>query len=202
MKALTRRQTEVLDFIRGYISGNKYPPTIREISDHFTISVKGAYDHVKALEKKEWIRCDTNRSRAIEVLASSDGIGDDPVVSVPLLGTVAAGTPLLAEENYEGSVSVPRSLLGNKRYFAVHVHGDSMIGAGLLDGDTAILAQQPLAENGEIVVAMVEEAVTLKRFYREHNRIQLKSENPAYPPIYTREARILGKLAHIVRSYE
>jgi repressor LexA len=91
MKALTRRQTEVLDFIRGYISGNKYPPTIREISDHFTISVKGAYDHVKALEKKEWIRCDTNRSRAIEVLASSDGIGDDPVVSVPLLGTVAAG---------------------------------------------------------------------------------------------------------------
>jgi repressor LexA len=202
MKALTRRQTEVLDFIRGYISGNKYPPTIREISDHFTISVKGAYDHVKALEKKEWIRCDTNRSRAIEVLASSDGIGDDPVVSVPLLGTVAAGTPLLAEENYEGSVSVPRSLLGNKRYFAVHVHGDSMIGAGIMDGDTAIIAQQPLAENGEIVVAMVEEAVTLKRFYREHNRIQLKSENPAYPPIYTREARILGKLAHIVRSYE
>jgi repressor LexA len=77
-----------------------------------------------------------------------------------------------------------------------------MIGAGIMDGDTAIIAQQPLAENGEIVVAMVEEAVTLKRFYREHNRIQLKSENPAYPPIYTREARILGKLAHIVRSYE
>jgi repressor LexA len=202
MKPLTRRQTEVLDFIRGYISGNKYPPTIREISDHFTISVKGAYDHVKALEKKEWIRCDTNRSRAIEVLGSSDEFGDDPVVSVPLLGTVAAGTPLLAEENYEGSVSVPRSLLGNKRYFAVNVHGDSMIGAGIMDGDTAIIAQQPVAENGEIVVAMVEEAVTLKRFYREHNRIQLKSENPAYPPIYTREARILGKLAHIVRSYE
>jgi repressor LexA len=202
MKPLTRRQTEVLDFIRGYISGNKYPPTIREISDHFTISVKGAYDHVKALEKKEWIRCDTNRSRAIEVLGSSDGPGDDPVVSVPLFGTVAAGTPLLAEENYEGSVSVPRSLLGTKRYFAVNVHGDSMIGAGIMDGDTAIIAQQPVAENGEIVVAMVEEAVTLKRFYREHNRIQLKSENPAYPPIYTREARILGKLAHIVRSYE
>lgn len=202
MKPLTRRQEEVLGFIRHFIAGNKYPPTIREISDHFTISVKGAYDHVKALEKKERIRCDTNRSRAIEVLDDTPASQDPAVADVPLLGTVAAGAPLLAEENHDGYVQVPKALLGNKRYFAVTVHGDSMVGAGIVDGDTAIIAQQPVAENGEIVVAMVDEAVTLKRFFREHNRIQLRAENPAYPPIYTRDARILGKLAHIVRSYE
>ena len=202
MRPLTRRQEEVLEFIRNFITGNKYPPTIREISDFFEISVKGAYDHVKALEKKERIRCDTNRSRAIEILGGSDGPEERAVVDVPLLGTVAAGVPLLAEENHDGWVPVPRSFLGSGRYFAVKVNGDSMIGAGIMDGDTAIIAQQPVAENGAIVVAMVDEAVTLKRFYKERNRVHLKSENPAYPPIYTREARILGKLAHIVRSYE
>ena len=203
MRPLTRRQEQVLDFIRGFIAGNKYPPTIREISEHFTISVKGAYDHVKALEKKERIRCDTNRSRAIEVLGDAGSYEESALVEVPLLGTVAAGTPLLAEENHDGFVPVPKAILGHsKRYSAVHVNGDSMIGAGIMDGDTAIISQQPVANNGDIVVAMVDEAVTLKRFYREHNRIQLKSENPAYPPIYTRDARILGKLAHIVRSYE
>ena len=201
MRPLTPRQEEVLDFIRGYIAGNKYPPTIREISDHFTISVKGAYDHVKALEKKERIRCDTNRSRAIEVLGDETADREELIIDVPLLGAVAAGTPLLAEENHDGFVPVPRAMLGNGRYFAVTVHGDSMTGAGIMDGDTAIINQQPVANNGEIVVAMVDEAVTLKRFYRERNRIQLKSENPAYPPIYTRDARILGRLAHIVRSY-
>ncbi len=202
MKPLTNRQEEVLDFIRMFISGNKYPPTIREISEHFTISVKGAYDHVKALEKKERLRCDTNRSRAIEVLGDPVRSEEQSVTDIPLLGTVAAGRPLLAEENHDGFVPVPKAILGNKRYFAVHVSGDSMIGAGIMDGDTAIIAHQPVAENGEIVVAMVDEAVTLKRFYKERNRVQLKSENPAYPPIYTREARILGTLAHIVRSYE
>ncbi|MEX2444631.1 MAG: transcriptional repressor LexA [Alkalispirochaeta sp.] len=202
MRPLTDRQEEVLDFIRGFISGNKYPPTIREISEHFTISVKGAYDHVKALEKKERIRCDTNRSRAIEILGDTARSEESHVAEVPLLGSVAAGMPLLAEENHDGFVPVPRAILGNKRYFAVRVSGDSMIGVGIMDGDTAIIAHQPVAENGEIVVAMVDEAVTLKRFYKEHNRVQLKSENPSYPPIYTRDARILGTLAHIVRSYE
>ncbi len=202
MRPITRRQQEVLDFISSYIRENKYPPTIREISEHFSISVKGAHDHVKALEKKEIIKCDSKRSRAIEVLNTA--VKDAPVDEVrevPLLGNVAAGTPLLAMENREGSVKVPASYLRNRDYFALHVQGNSMIGAGILDGDVAIIAQQPVAENGDIVVAMVEEAVTLKRFYREANRVQLKAENPSYPPIYTRDVRILGKLVHIVRSY-
>jgi repressor LexA len=202
MRPITRRQQEVLDFIKTYISASKYPPTIREISENFGISVKGAYDHVKALEKKRVIRCDTNRSRAIEVLElERDDASREEVADVPLVGHVAAGRPLLAAENYEGSVSVPASYLRGKECFALRVSGDSMTGAGILDGDIAIIQKQPVAENGDVVVAMVEEAVTLKRFYREANRIQLKAENPAYPPIYTRDVRIIGKLAHIVRSY-
>lgn len=202
MRPITRRQKEVLDFITSYISSNKYPPTIREISEHFKISVRGAYDHVKALEKKHVIRCDTNRSRAIEVLDIPRlESPQEEVREVPLLGRVAAGTPLLAAENRDGTVKVPSSYLRNGDYFALHVDGNSMIGAGILDGDVAIIEQRPVAENGDIVVAMVDEAVTLKRFYRETNRVQLKAENPAYPPIYTRDVRILGKLAHIVRSY-
>ena len=189
MRPITSRQQEVLEFIRRFVAESKYPPTIREISEHFGISVKGAYDHVKALQRKGAIRCDTNRSRAIEIL-------DDPA------DESAAGKPLLAEENYDGTVSVPAMMLGNKRYFALHVQGDSMINAGIMDGDIAIIAQQPVADNGDIVVAMIDEAVTLKRFYRESNRVQLKAENPVYPPIYTRDARILGRLAHIVRNYE
>ena len=202
MRPITRRQQEVLDFIKSYISRSKYPPTIREISEHFTISVKGAYDHVKALEKKNVIRCDTHRSRAIEVLDIPPmTTNQETVREVPLLGNVAAGAPLLAVENNDGTVQVPASYLRGADYFALHVRGNSMIGAGILDGDVAIIEQKPVARNGDIVVAMVEEAVTLKRFYREANRVQLKAENPAYPPIYTRDVRILGTLAHIVRSY-
>ena len=204
MKPLTRRQEEVLSFIAGFIRTNKYPPTIREISDHFSISVKGAYDHVKALEKKSVIRCDTNRSRAIEILTGAHGENDtsDTLRMIPVLGNVAAGVPLLADENFEGTVAVPDRYVGNTNHFALNVHGDSMVGAGIINGDLAIIRQQPDAENGDIVVAMVDEAVTLKRFYRESSRVQLKAENPAYPPIYTREVRILGKLVHLMRSYE
>lgn len=204
MRPITSRQKEVLEFIRAFIVENKYPPTIREISEFFRISVKGAYDHVKALEKKGVIRCDTNRSRAIEIL---DDIGvpdrnQEPVRRVPLLGSVAAGLPVMTEENYDGMVDVPSSILRGGEYFALHVQGDSMVGAGIMDGDTAIISRTAVAENGEIVVAMVDEAITMKRFYRETNRIQLKAENPAYAPIYTRDVRILGKLAHVIRNYE
>lgn len=204
MKDLTPRQREVLEYIELFIEENKYPPTMREISGHFGISAKGAYDHVKALQKKGRLSLAGNRSRTIEVLeASGTDLGHDTrVVSVPILGNVAAGRPLLAEENYEGSVPVPGALIRGRSCFALHVRGDSMEGAGIHEGDIAVVASQSTANNGDIVVAMVDEAVTLKRFYLEKNRVQLRAENPAYPPIYTQNLRILGKLTHLIRSYE
>ena len=200
MKAPTRRQTEVLDFIKSFLFNHKYPPTIREIASHFGISVKGAYDHVKALEKKGLIACDNNRSRAIEIIDPPSDEDSDHV-NVPLLGHVAAGMPLFAEENYEGTMTLPASMVGNGRVFALRVEGESMTGAGIMDGDVAVFAQQPFAENGQIVVAMVDEAVTLKRFYKEKNRVRLQAENPAYPPMYTADVRILGRLVSLIRSY-
>jgi repressor LexA len=202
MNSLTRRQTEILDFIKGYIETHKYPPTIREISAQFLISVKGAYDHIKALERKEYIHLNNHRSRTIEVLDNGEGREDDPVVEIPMLGRVAAGKPLFAEENHEGSVRVPKEYMKpGSQHFALQVRGDSMSGAGIFDGDVAIFTHQNVADNGDIVVAMVDDAVTLKRFFMESNRIQLKAENPDYPSIYSRDVRILGKLAHLIRSY-
>jgi len=200
MKAITRRQSEVLDYIKSFIETHHFPPTIREISEHFSISVKGAYDHVKALERKAYIRLDNNRSRTIEVL---DGFGPgDRLVEIPILGNVAAGLPLLAAENREGSVRMPSDQIGSGEHFALHVSGDSMKDAGIMDGDVAVIRQQPVADNGDIVVAMVDEAVTLKRFFKEKNRVRLQAENEAYPPIFTQNVKILGKLAHLIRSYE
>lgn len=200
MKAATRRQTEVLNFLKSYLRGHKYPPTIREVAGHFGISVKGAYDHVKALEKKGLIACNNNRSRAIEILEDSESAATEQV-HIPLLGHVAAGQPLFAEENNEGSLAMPVSMVGRGQVFALRIEGESMIDAGIFDGDIAIFNRQNQAENGQIVVAMVDEAVTLKRFYQEKNRVRLQAENPAYPPIYTADARILGRLVTIIRSY-
>lgn len=201
MKGLTLRQKEILDFIREFVSVHKFPPTIREISEHFAISVKGAYDHVKALEKKSCIRCNSNQSRTIEILSGPER-EEERIIKIPLLGTVAAGKPLFAEENFERYLRLPEEYLKKGKYFALKVQGDSMTGVGIRNGDTAVVLQQPTAQNGDIVVAMVDEAVTLKRFFREKNRIKLQAENPAYPPIYTQNVRILGRLAHLIRSYE
>ncbi|MFO8065834.1 MAG: transcriptional repressor LexA [Spirochaetia bacterium] len=201
MKDITKRQQEVLTFIKGFVSRHKYPPTIREIATNFGISVKGAYDHVKAIERKGYIRLNTNRSRTIEILESEEP-DDDSLISIPLLGRVAAGRPLFADENHEGELRLPQELLGNKQYFALQIRGDSMEGAGIYSGDVGVFAYQSVADNGEIVVAMVDEAVTLKRFYKEKNRVRLEAENSAYPSIYTQDVRLLGKLVHLIRSYE
>jgi repressor LexA len=201
MKGMTTRQREVFDFIRSFIRTNRYPPTIREIALSFGFSVKGSYDHVKALQKKGFIRCAGNRSRAIEVVADAEAERQPNLVSVPVLGSVAAGKPLFAEENLSGWIQVPAASLKKGQHFALQVRGDSMKDAGIMDGDVVVVAQQETAENGEIVVAMVEDAVTLKRFFVEKNRVRLKAENPKYPPLYTQNVRILGRLAFLMRSY-
>jgi repressor LexA len=205
MKELTQRQREVLLFITGYINTHTYPPTMREIGDYFSISVKGAYDHVDALRKKGFLRLEDKRSRTIEIIKRDQETGartEDMIINIPLVGIVAAGKPILAEENWEGTIPVHQSMLKkNTPYFALKVKGDSMIDAGIIEGDIAVIEKRETAENRDIVVAIVDEAATLKRFFKESNRIRLEPENPKYQPIYTRDARILGRLSHLIRSY-
>ena len=201
MKTITKRQDEVLGFMKDFLLRNKFPPTIREIANNFEISVKGAYDHVKALEKKGIIHCNQNQSRSIEILEEVDE--ERLLTSIPILGRVAAGVPILAEENLDGSVHLPQEFLGRGTYFALRVKGDSMTGAGIMDGDLAVIRSQNSAENGDIVVAMTEDdAVTLKRFFKERTRIKLQSENPAYNPLFLQNVRLLGKLVSVIRRYE
>lgn len=202
MKGLTNRQQETLNYIKKFIDEHSYPPTIRELASSFNISVKGAYDHIKALEKKGRIKCDGNRSRTIEIL-DKKGENEPETVQIPILGKVAAGTPLFSEENLDGVLNMPAARFNNGKFFALHVSGDSMQDIGILDGDVAIFNQKNTAENGDIIVAMInDEAYTLKRFFKEKNRIKLKAENPVYPPIYTQNVRVLGKLKCIVRDYD
>ncbi len=201
MKGLTSRQREVFDFIRSFIASRRYPPTIREIAEHFGFSVKGSYDHLKALKRKGFVRGDRGRSRALEIVPDADAERRGLLLPIPVLGNVAAGKPLLAEENLTGYVQVPAGSLKKGQHFALQVRGDSMKDAGIMDGDVVVVAQQDTADNGDIVVAMVDEAVTLKRFFVEKNRVRLKAENPQFPPIYTQNVRILGRLAFLMRTY-
>ncbi|MFO7849082.1 MAG: transcriptional repressor LexA [Spirochaetia bacterium] len=204
MKKLTARQEEVLQFIYTFIEEHSYPPTMREIAAQFEISPKGAHDHVKALERKGKIKYDEKRSRTIEPVESFDNENSkEETRKIPLLGNVAAGKPLFAEENFERMVIFPSGKLKNSgNYFALSVHGDSMQDADILDGDIAVFLQNSNPDNGDIVVARVnDDAVTLKRFFKEKNRIKLKAENPVYPPIYSQNVTIIGKLEHIIRSY-
>jgi repressor LexA len=202
MKELTKRQKDVLSFIANHINKHSYPPTIREIADHFSISVKGAYDHVAALKRKNCLKQDGNRSRTMALTESREDDSSKMLLKIPVVGTVAAGIPILSEENYEDTLTLQRSTLKRNRvYFAVKVRGDSMQDAGIMDGDMAVIEKQSSAKNGEIVIAVVEDAVTLKRFYKENSRIRLEAENRRFNPIYCQDVRILGRLALIIRHY-
>jgi repressor LexA len=202
MKVLTERQKQVFEFIRKFRDEHAYPPTVRKVAEHFAISTKGAWDHMKALEKKGYLRQDLNRSRTLEILSDPDGKPrQEPTVRLPVLGEVAAGRPILADVLYDSHIEVPAYLTHGKTCFALHVRGDSMKNAGILNGDLAIIESIPDSDNGDIVVALVEDSVTIKRFFKENNRFRLQAENPEYPHIYTQDLRILGKLQGILRTY-
>ncbi|MDR2479352.1 MAG: transcriptional repressor LexA [Treponema sp.] len=201
MKELTARQKEVLSFISGFINRRSFPPSIREIGEYFGMSVKGAHDHVTALKRKGYLKQDDRRARTMELV--SDRCEDGPVwIEVPLLGSVAAGVPILSEENWDGNIIMHRSMLKkNKKYFAMKVRGDSMNGAGIIDGDTAIIEKTSSVHNGEIALVVVDDGITLKRFYRESTRIRLQPENPAHKVKYYQDVRLEGRLARILRYY-
>jgi len=201
MKEMTKRQLQVLNFIAEYIRKQSFPPTVRDIADHFDISVKGAHDHITALRKKGHLKQADKRPRTIGLAYKRPEDSPD-LLEIPILGSVAAGIPLLAEENFDGNIVMHRAMFKkSKKYFALKVKGDSMSGAGILEGDTAIIEKQSTVLNGEIAVAVIDEAVTLKRFFKENTRIRLQSENPAYKPIYSKDVKILGRLFTVVRSY-
>lgn len=198
MKEITNRQSEILNYLKEFIDENKYPPAIRDIATNFSISVKGAYDHIKALEKKNFITCNNNTSRSIGIVNKCE----ENSISIPILGKIAAGGPILIEENFDGYITLSSDILKSGDHFALNVVGDSMINAGILPGDLAVFRQQSTVNNGTIVAAMLDDSVTLKRFYKEANRVQLKAENDNYTPIYTQNVSVLGKLVTIVRTYD
>jgi repressor LexA len=203
MKEPTQRQKDVLNFITGFIRTHSYPPTIREIGAHFLISAGAAYDHVTALKRKGLIKIEDKRSRTMELTNAGWEQERSDTVEVPILGVVAAGRPILVEENWDGFIPIHKSLLNKSRqYFALKVRGDSMKDAGILDEDTALIQKQQTAKNGDIVVAVVDdEAVTLKRFFLEKNAVRLQPENASFKPIRSRNVRVLGKLSYVIRSY-
>ena len=200
-KDLTDKQEQIFDFIKEAIRESGFPPTVREIGDRFGITPKGAYDHLKAIEKKGFIRCGQNKSRAIELLADRDRLMPLDAVNIPLVGRIAAGAPLLAEENIEEYLSFPATAFSGGDFFALKVRGDSMIDEGIRDGDIAIIRRQNTAQNGEIVAALLEDEATLKIFKKAGGRINLVPANSAYRPIVVDEVEVLGKLAGVFRRY-
>ena len=203
MKEITERQKEILNFISDYQEENSYPPTVREIGDHFGVSIRAVQDHITALQKKGFISQTQKKSRSIKVLIDERKKDSSMFLDkVPVIGTIAAGKPLLCEENYEGYVTLTEPFIRpGKSYFALHVRGQSMQGAGILEGDLAIVEQASSAIDGQIVVAVIDDAITLKRYFKEPSRIRLQPENPAFHPIYCQEVRIVGILANLVRTY-
>jgi repressor LexA len=201
LPALTDRQKEIYDFLLRMIREKGYAPSIPEIGKQFKIaSTNGVSDHLKALEKKGYIR--RVGKRAIEVLST---LGKPVLIAVrdiPIVGRVPAGKPFLSDENVEGLLTITNDM-GTGKLFALQVRGDSMIGAGILDGDRVIVKQQGTAENGEIVCALIDGEATLKRFYKKDGVITLKAENEKYAPIMvsTGEFRVLGKVVGLMRKF-
>lgn len=199
-KHLTEKQSQILKAIEDFIRENGFPPTVREIGEQFGITVKGAYDHLKAVEKKGFIKCTQNKSRAIELVNRPEQQPAETVM-IPLVGRIAAGSPVLAEENIEEYLSFPALSVGKGEYFALRVRGDSMIERGIYNGDLAIIKKQNTAQNGDIVAALLEDEATLKIFKKTSGKIHLVPANPAYKPLVVQNVHVLGILAGVYRKY-
>jgi repressor LexA len=204
---LNPRQREILEFLREHARTHAYPPTVREIGQAVGLSSSSTVqNHLNALEQKGQIRRDPTKSRTVEVVGADHEAGVRVhVVSVPLVGRVAAGAPILAEENIEDRLVLGAEIAGGDDAFALHVRGDSMIECGINDGDMVVVRPQKDAPNGAIVVARVENEqtgeseATVKRFYRESGRVRLQPENSAMEPIYARDVQVEGVVVAVVR---
>jgi len=199
---LTERQQETLDWIRVYVKMHGKPPTMREIGERFGKASSSVFDVILALERKGYLNRSDGSSRCI-TLTSKVGSGQKDTVMVPIVGRIAAGQPILATENLEGTVTIDRRLAAGRQLFALRVQGDSMVNAGILDGDLVIAAQQQDAQEGDIVVALVNDEATVKRFRRRSDgSVELRPENPEYKPIVITHPPIMiqGKVVAVHRE--
>ncbi len=193
-------QQRILDFIKSEIQTKGYPPSVREIANAVGLkSTSTVHGHLQRLEKRGLLHRDAMKPRAMEVVGDPNFIRN-ATVAVPVVGHVQAGVPILAEQNLEDYVSIPEVMLGRGDHFILRVHGDSMINAGIMDGDYIIVLQQNHASNGDIIVAMLDDSATVKRFFKEENgTYRLQPENPTMEPIYTKELTIVGEVVSLFR---
>lgn len=208
---LSKRQAAIYDYICTYTKERGFPPSVREIGAAVGLaSPSTVHMHLKVLQERGLIRRDSKKPRTIEVV-TEDSVDETPLVSVkqdassnlitlPLVGRVAAGTPILAEQNVEETITLPVSIVGDSSSFILRVRGQSMINAGIFDGDYVIVKEQHDAYDGEIVVALIDESATVKTFYREKDQIRLQPENDAMNPIYVKDASIIGRVTGLIRS--
>ncbi|MBS4960049.1 MAG: transcriptional repressor LexA [Clostridiales bacterium] len=203
MKDISKKQLEILEYIKSCVNEKGYPPSVREIclavNLHSTSTVHG---HLERLEKKGYIRRDPTKPRAIEILDPANILlPKKELVSVPIVGCVTAGAPILAVENIEDTFPLPIEYVHNEEVFMLRVKGESMIEAGIFDKDLILVRQQQTAENGDIVVALIEDYATVKRFFREDGHIRLQPENPAMSPIIVNDVTIVGKVIGLFRKF-
>jgi len=197
---ITAKQQEILEYIKQTILKKGYPPAVREICEAVQLkSTSSVHSHLETLEKNGYIRRDPTKPRTIEILDDTFALTRREMVQVPVLGSVAAGQPLLAEEQIEDYFPIPASILPNNEVFMLRVKGDSMINVGIFSGDQVLVSRCSTARNGEIVVAMVEDSATVKRFFKEDGHYRLQPENDAMEPIIVPQAEILGKVIGLLR---
>ena len=195
---ITKKQTEILEYIKSQILNKGYPPSVRDICTAVNLkSTSSVHAHLETLEKNGYIRRDPTKPRAIEIIDDNFNLTRREVVNVPLIGQVAAGQPLLAVENITSYF--PAEFIPKEEVFMLNVKGESMVNAGIYDGDQIIVKQQSTASNGEIVVALVDDSATVKRFYKENGHIRLQPENDFMEPIIVDSCEIIGKVIGLIR---
>ena len=199
---ITAKQEEILNYIKEQILKKGYPPAVREIGKAVHLkSTSSVHAHLESLEKNGYIRKDPTKPRAIEILDDTFNLTRREVVNVPLLGNVAAGMPILATENIENYFPIPAEFVPNQDVFMLHVKGDSMINAGIFDGDNILVRQQSSASNGDMVVALVDDSATVKTFYKEDGYYRLQPENDHMDPIIVDNVSILGIVFGVFRFF-
>lgn len=200
---ITPKQQEILDFIKSEILNKGYPPAVRDICEAVHLkSTSSVHSHLETLEKNGYIRRDPTKPRAIEIIDEQFNLTRREMVNVPMVGTVAAGQPILAQEHIEGYFPIPAEYMPNADCFMLKVKGDSMVNAGIFSGDYIMVRQQSNAENGEMVVALVEDSATVKTFYKEEGHIRLQPENDSMDPIIVDDVQILGKVFGVFRMFQ